>query len=575
MNIDKSYKGTAKEVLIGIPASSGISIGKAVVFRTEVFIDKYKLISESDVQSEIKRFETGKRKLVDEFNDAISKVPESAHDLLAILQADLMMVEDELVSSEIISHIVNLHTPEAAVILTYEKTKGMLKHSSDELFRERITELDNIQKRFLVNLGKEEKFFDVPENSIIIAQSITPSELLPLREKNVAGIITEVGGITSHLAILARSFSLPAVISVNYATTEIHNNDDIILDGFTGQVFINPDKELFEYYEEKKEKIKEHLAKLGELIGLPCTTNDKREVNLWCNANNIEDVKNAKLVSSVGLGLVRTESFIIELNRFPSEDEQFKYYKDIADTAYPMTVTLRAFDIGSDKYSDNLLFREDNPALGLRGIRYLLAQRPLFKTQIRAILKASRNKNIRLLLPMITSLEEVIHSKKLIEECKMELQIEGETFDKDILIGLMIETPAAALIADELSQNCDFFSIGTNDLTQYCLAADRTNELLSEFFNTFHPGVLRLIEFAVNAGHKNNIPVAICGEMAGHPFATPILIGMGVDELSVAPSLFLEVKESIMSLSYEECKNYSNKVLKTTSVRDIFNSIET
>jgi phosphotransferase system enzyme I (PtsI) len=286
-------------------------------------------------------------------------------------------------------------------------------------------------------------------------------------------------------------------------------------------------------------------------------------------------VKNAKLVSSVGLGLVRTESQVIALNRFPNEIEQYEYYKDIADTAYPMIVTLRAFDVGTDKYSDNLLIREENPALGLRGIRYLLAQKDLFKIQLKAILKASRNKNIRLLLPMITSIEEVISSKQLVEECKQELLKEDETFDKDILIGLMIETPAAALIADELSQICDFFSIGTNDLTQYCLAADRTNELLSEFFNTFHPGVLRLIEFAVNAGHKNGIPVAICGEMAGHPFATPLLIGMGVDELSVAPSLFLEVKEKILSMSYEETKAYSNKVLKTTIVRDIFNSIDT
>jgi phosphotransferase system enzyme I (PtsI) len=575
MNIDKSYKGSAAEVMIGIPASSGIAIGTAFVIKTDVFVDIHKHISENEISSEIERYRKAQSNLVTEFNDALSKVPESAHDLLAILQADLMMVEDEFQSEEIINHIKNLHTSETALILCFEQTKNMLKHSSDELFRERITELDNILKRFLINLGKEEKYTDLPDNCIIIAQFLTPTELLSLRDKNIQGIVTEVGGITSHLAILSRSFSLPAVISVNYATSEINNNDSLIIDGFTGQVFINPDEELSQYYAEKKEKIKEHLDQLGELIGLPCITTDGREINLWCNANNIEDVKNAKLVSSVGLGLVRTESQVIALNRFPNEIEQYEYYKDIADTAYPMIVTLRAFDVGTDKYSDNLLIREENPALGLRGIRYLLAQKDLFKIQLKAILKASRNKNIRLLLPMITSIEEVISSKQLVEECKQELLKEDETFDKDILIGLMIETPAAALIADELSQICDFFSIGTNDLTQYCLAADRTNELLSEFFNTFHPGVLRLIEFAVNAGHKNGIPVAICGEMAGHPFATPLLIGMGVDELSVAPSLFLEVKEKILSMSYEETKAYSNKVLKTTIVRDIFNSIDT
>lgn len=574
MNIEKSYRGIAEKVLIGIPASSGIAIGNAIVFKTEVFIDTNKQISEKDIDSEIQRFEIGKRKLISEFNDAISKVPENAHDLYAILQADLMMVEDEFISFEIVNHIRNLHTAEASIILTYEKTKGILKHSSDELFRERITELDNIQKRFLFNLNKEEKYYDIPENSIIIASSLTPSELLQLKEKKISAIVTEVSGITSHLAILARSFSLPAVISVNYATTEINNIDEIILDGFTGQVFVNPDEELYKYYNEKKEKIKEHLKELGELIGLPCSTKDGKEINLWCNANNIEDVNNAKLVSSVGLGLVRTESFVIELNRFPTEEEQYDYYNEIAETAYPMVVTLRAFDIGSDKYSDNLLFREDNPALGLRGIRYLLARPDVFKTQIRAILRASKNKNIRLLLPMITSLEEVFATKTIIEQAKTELMNADYTFDKDILIGLMIETPAAALIADELSKFCDFLSIGTNDLTQYCLAADRTNELLSEFFNTFHPGVLRLMEFTVNAAHKNNIPVAVCGEMAGHPLATSLLIGMGVDELSVAPSLFLEVKEKILATNYNDCKFNVNKIMNTTIVRDIYDSIE-
>lgn len=574
MNIEKSYRGIAEKVLIGIPASSGIAIGNAIVFKTEVFIDTNKQISEKDIDIEIQRFEIGKRKLISEFNDAISKVPENAHDLHAILQADLMMVEDEFISSEIMNHIRNLHTAEASIILTYEKTKGILKHSSDELFRERITELDNIQKRFLFNLNKEEKYYDIPENSIIIASSLTPSELLQLKEKKITAIVTEVSGITSHLAILARSFALPAVISVNYATTEIINSDEIILDGFTGQVFVNPDEVLYEYYNEKKEKIKEHLEELGELIGLPCNTLDGKEINLWCNANNIEDVNNAKLVSSVGLGLVRTESFVIELNRFPTEEEQYNYYNDIAETAYPMVVTLRAFDIGSDKYSDNLLFREDNPALGLRGIRYLLARPDVFKTQIRAILRASKNKNIRLLLPMITSLEEVFATKSLIEQAKTELMHADFTFDKDILVGLMIETPAAALIADELSKFCDFLSIGTNDLTQYCLAADRTNELLSEFFNTFHPGVLRLMEFTVNAAHKNNIPVAVCGEMAGHPLATSLLIGMGVDELSVAPSLFLEVKEKILATNYNDSKFNVNKIMNTTIVRDIYDSIE-
>ncbi|OGU58896.1 MAG: phosphoenolpyruvate--protein phosphotransferase [Ignavibacteria bacterium GWF2_33_9] len=574
MNVEKIYQGTADKVLRGIPASSGIVLGRAVVLRNEIFVDTHKTIQNEEIESEIKRFDIAKKNLVAEFEESISHIPPNAKDLKAILQADLMMVEDKFMYDSIIKFIKELHTAEAALVIVFDQSKQLLKHSTDELFRERVTELDNILKRFIIHLSKGEKLSEISENTIIIAQSLTPSELLKLIEKKVTAIVTEVGGITSHLAILTRSYSIPAIISLKNATHEISANDEIILDGYTGHLFINPDLTLYKFYREKQKRIAEHIKELGELIGLPCKTKDEKPIQLWCNANNIDDVKNAKIVSSPGLGLVRTESLILSLNRIPTEKEQYDYYKTIADTAYPMTVTLRAFDIGSDKYADNLLIHEDNPALGLRGIRYLLAKKDEFKIQLRAILKASKHKNIRLMLPMITSLEEVIQTKKLLEECKLELLNEDETFDHDMLVGIMIETPAAALIADDLSKICDFFSLGTNDLTQYCLAADRTNESLSEFFNSFHPGVLRLMEFTVNAAHKNNIPVAVCGEMASHPLATSFLIGMGVDELSVAPSLFLEVKEKILDSSFKQCQKNVSKILKTAMLKDIYQSMD-
>jgi phosphotransferase system enzyme I (PtsI) len=573
LKLEEQIKGKAKAILRGIPASSGIVINKAYVIKQEPFVNKEKIIKKSDIPYEINRYLNSQNNLIEELKNAIDKVPKNALDLISILQADLMMLEDEIFSKEVIDFIRKGNSAESSIINQFEKHISLLRRSSDEIFRDRIIELDNFEKRFLRHLSQKEKIFDIPEERIVVAQRLMPTELVTLLEKNVQAIITEGGGITSHLAILARSYSIPAVFSVNFATNLIRNDELLIIDAYSGKIFIKPDKELLNDYLNKFDQIRKYKEKLGKIIDLPTVTQDGKEVTLWANVNSLDDVKQAIVVNAKGLGLVRTESLLMELGRIPNEEEQVNYYNQIAETAFPLIVTLRAFDIGSDKYLDNIIEKEDNPALGFRGIRLLLSRKDIFKTQIRAILRASKNKNVRFMLPMITSIEEVVQTIEIINQCKEELLNEGIIFDDNLPLGVMIETPAAALISDELSQITNFFSIGTNDLTQYILAADRTNELLSEYFNNFHPGVLRLMEFTINAAHRNNIPVAVCGEMAGHPLATELLLGMGVDELSMAPSLLLEVKEKILSLNYNDSRETSMKIMKSAKVKEIFQSI--
>jgi phosphotransferase system enzyme I (PtsI) len=301
--------------------------------------------------------------------------------------------------------------------------------------------------------------------------------------------------------------------------------------------------------------------------------------------DTLEDVDSAMMVGSEGIGLVRSEHLVLSLKYFPDEEEQVKWYKEIAQRAYPNIVTIRAFDVGSDKYAEGMSKHENNPALGFRGIRFLLYREDLFITQIKAILRASKNKNIRLMLPMISHINEVVQSKVLIEKCK-KLLLEQNTnsefriqhsellFDMNMPVGIMIETPAAALIATKLAEYCDFFSIGSNDLTQYTLAADRTNELVTDIYDSFHPSVLKLIKMTVDAGKKKGIPVGICGELAGHPAATGLLIGFGITELSVAPPILLELKKRIRDINTKKAKKIANEILKFNSLHEISQKLE-
>jgi len=531
--------------LKGIPASPGIVLGLAFVIKPESIFISEESVTELQIPTEIERFKNALVEVIEEYDNVLTKVKSESKNAYAVLETNMLILEDSYLCDSIISRIANNHTAETAVINEFDHQKGYLLNAKDGIFRDRAVDLEQIKYRLILALKNKKLNFTPQKNSIIIAHSITPADIIKFKEAGVVGIVTEVGGISSHSSILARSFDITEVIGVKDITYIVNDGDCIILDGYAGTVLINPVQEYQEKYEHKKLKEKEHKKLLGKLIKEPSVTLDGKEIKLLANINFLEDIEALELVGDGGIGLVRTENLVITDGKFPNLETQYSSYNSLAEQCYPHTVTFRVFDVGSDKYVEGLPKHENNPALGYRGIRFLLHRKDIFKTQICALLKASKHKNVKLMLPMISSIEEVKESVALINECKKKLAAKNIPIDNDIPIGVMIETPAAALLASHIAEYCDFFSIGTNDLTQYTLATDRENELVSNQLDTFHPSVLKLIKYIIDSSKRMKIPVAICGEMAGHSAATCLLIGMGVDELSVAPSIILELKKRI------------------------------
>jgi phosphoenolpyruvate-protein phosphotransferase (PTS system enzyme I) len=560
---------TEESVLKGIPSSPGIIMGKAFILEPETFVIPSERISDKEVDSEIEKFEHALLEMFNEYKEILQKVKEESSSVYSIIESNLMMVSDKFFAESIKKRIRDGNSVESSVIQEFDERKQFFINSKDKILRERAIELDQIKERFFAVLRKKTLHHSIAQNSIIIAQFITPTDLVSFRDAGILGIITEVGGIASHSSILARSFGIPAVIGVKNAIKLIKQGSDLILDGYSGIIITNPPDKSIDNYIERKNKEDVHRQSLGNLVKLPSKTIDGFDIRLLSNIDFVEDIETSLMVGAEGVGLVRTEYLIFALKYVPDEEEQFGFYKELSDRIYPHPVTIRVFDLGSDKFNQGMLRHEDNPALGFRGIRFLLSSIELFETQIRAILRASAHKNIRLMLPMITTLREIRQSIAIIEECKQNLRNQNIDFDEKIPIGIMIETPAAALVADTLAEHVDFFSIGTNDLTQYTVAADRTNELISDVFDSFHPAVLKLIKMSIDAAKTHNIPVGICGELAGHAAATTLLVGMGVDELSVTPAILLELKNRIREINFEDSKKIVKEVLKSTTIKHI------
>ncbi|HPO62209.1 MAG TPA: phosphoenolpyruvate--protein phosphotransferase [Candidatus Kapabacteria bacterium] len=539
-------------ILKGVASSPGIEQGKAALIIPEPIVIPSSKIENERIEEEINRFEFAVKSLVDEFTDILNRMKDDKTNVTAIIETNILYLQDPYIQEGIISRIKDRYSAESAVIQEFDNQRIFFKSAKDALLRERATELDQIKERLLSALKNKCLVYNFPEGTIIVAQSVLPAEVLRFDELKIGGIITEIGGITSHSSILARTFGIPEIIDVKNALSTIKDNDTLIIDGYNGFVIVNPDQNYLERYRTRKAAEDEHKKKLGDLIKLDSETKDGKKITLLANVDFPKDVEAAILVGAEGIGLVRTEHLVISNDKIPDEDEQFRFYNELAERAYPKPVNLRIFDLGSDKYAEGLPKRETNPALGLRGMRFLLHRLDLLETQIKAILRASKNKNVSFMLPMVTTINEVIQVKEIIEKCKRELAEKNIDFDPNIPIGLMIETPAAAIMSDELAKHCSFFSIGTNDLTQYSLAVDRDNELVSQYFDAFNPAVIRLMEMIVESAHKNNISVSICGELAGHSAATKTLIDIGIDKLSVPPSLLLELKSRVRDIDLSE-----------------------
>ncbi len=569
-----SLRNAMQKIYKGIPSSSGIMIGRAVILQPESLIIPEHTLKPDQIENEVSRFRLAVESYKNDLNKVVDNVRADEANLSAIIESNVLMLEDPSLTMPIENSIKEGFPAESSIVSAIDKLKSFFKTTKDEILRERIFELDNIKRGLLATLRHQCIYYAIAKDAVVIAKSISPTDIINFKDAGVKAIVTEIGGIASHSSILARSFELPEVIGVQNVTDSIAEGDTVIVDGYTGQVIVNPTARVLESFQQKKSAEEEHKRELGEIINLNTETLDGKTCKIYANVDLLEEARSAFMWGAEGIGLFRSESLIVSLGYFPNEKEQYDFYKQLSDTAYPKHITLRAFDVGSDKWAEGLPTRENNPALGYRGIRFLLSRKDIFKTQIRAILRASTNKNIRFMIPMIASVQELKYSLKLIDEVKAELDINEITYDSKMPIGVMIETPAAVILADDLAKYSDFFSIGTNDLTQYTVAADRTNDLVSNVFDTFNPAVIRLIKMAIDAAKKNNIPVGLCGEFAGHAASTALLIGLGMDELSIAPPILLETKNRIRNIKYSDAVALADSILKCSTSSEVNDKLD-
>jgi len=560
-------------VLKGLPGSPGIAWGPAYLLDPLVFdIPRYS-VEPSWVESEIVRF----RNAVGESKKQLTEVQvqlekeEGSKDLIVIIGTHKAILEDDRLLEEIESFIrAERANAEWAVKEIFDKHMRFFNKIKDEYLRERKRDLEQISKRLIQNtMGIEARpkiEIGDDEQVIVVAHDLAPADLAHLDKRKVVGIATDVGGEASHFAILARALGIPAVVGIKYATRETRSGDTVILDGFLGSIVINPDESTLERLRWRKSRYEAHRKELFDLRSYPAVTKDGHEANIEFP----EEIPSMIDHGVKTIALFRSEYLLLTYGRLPTEEEHFKLYSEILRSVAPNYAIIRTLDVGSDKFAEIFgIALEANPALGLRAIRLCLKRREIFRTQIRALLRASVHGNLKIMFPMISTLDEVIEAKGVIEEAKAELDREGIPYSKDIKVGIMVEVPSAVAIADILARHVDFMSIGTNDLIQYALAIDRTNERVSYLFRPLDPAILRMVKTVVDAGHSAKIEVAMCGEMAGDPLYTMLLIGFLIDELSMTVPNTLRVKKIIRESTIEEAKEIANRALTFDKAMDV------
>jgi phosphoenolpyruvate-protein phosphotransferase (PTS system enzyme I) len=558
----------------GIGASPGIVIGEArVADRTKVVVVEAS-ISADEIAGEIERFhaalQSAKEDLV-ALKDQISRTQGTEH--LYVIDTHLMILDDTMLTTETVSLIKQeLLNAESALNRTLKKFKVFFEGIEDEYLRERGSDVETVVERVLRNmLGKRHDLLCEAEGRVVIvAHDLSPADILQFDKEKVIGFVTDLGGKTSHTAIVSRSLEIPAVVGLEKITGEVVDGDAIIVDGAKGIVIVNPDEETFRDYLQHKQYYEYREKELLKLRDLTAETVDGQRMLLKGNVEFIEEVPSIKKHGGEGIGLYRTEMLFLGRSTIPDEEEQFRTYVEIARQMAPYPVTIRTLDVGGDKFVPELnLDDELNPALGLRAIRLSLRCPELFKTQLRAILRASAFGAVKMFFPMISGVAEIRSAKALLEETREELRVASIPFDENMEIGIMIETPSAVIIADLLAREVDFFSVGTNDLIQYSLAIDRTNEHLSDLYEPLHPAVLRSLKIVADAAHDAGIYVSICGEMAGEPNYLPILLGMGFDELSMNAVSIPKVKKILRRCSRVEAEEMVQQALTYTTAAEV------
>ncbi|MDP3042391.1 MAG: phosphoenolpyruvate--protein phosphotransferase [Candidatus Omnitrophota bacterium] len=560
--------------LKGIAAAGGISIGPAYMLGKEEFVVLRETINWTDIPTQIQLFEEALIKTRREIIELQKRISlDMGQQEAQIFDAHLLVLEDRMLIEEVISRLKKEQLNVAYIFSeVLKKYIGVFLKIEDEYLKERAADINDVGKRILRNLlGNEKKgLADVGSRAIIVAHDISPSDTAAMYTKNVAAFVTDIGGKTSHTAIMAKSLEIPAVVGLETITAKVNPGDILIVDGSMGIVIINPDEEALRNYQQKLEKLKGIADKFLLVKDLSAVTTDGRTILINANIELPDEVPSVKLHGGQGIGLYRTEFFYMNRKDSPSEEEHYQAYRYVAEEMNPHPVVIRTLDIGGDKFlSQFKIPHEMQPFLGWRAIRFCLARPDIFKLQLRAILRASVHGNLKLMYPMISGVEELRQANQFLDEAKQELRQNGLKFNDKIEVGVMVEVPSAAMTADILAKEADFFSIGTNDLIQYSLAVDRSNEKVAYLYDPAHPAVLRLVKRIIDAAHQAKIKVAMCGEMAGEPSLALILLGLGLDEFSLPPQVIPELKYVIRAVGFKAAQEIAHQALQLSTGKEV------
>ena len=556
----------------GIGVSDGIGTGKIILVKEPVL--DYSAVIFSGKENESKRLHDALEKFTEETTLMVEKIKaEVGQKESEILQGHIEMIKDPFMSSQLEEQIEGGNCAEAAIDIVCQMYIGIFSSVEDELMRQRATDVGDIKKRMLCILLNQ-KVVDLsalPPESIVVAKDFTPSMTVAIKRENVSAMVAEIGGKTSHSAILARALEIPAVLGVNDIMSQLKDGDTAIVDGAKGDIIVNPEESIIAQYKKQQQEEQKKKEELLKYKSSPTVDADGNKYDLYANIGSVAETQIAIENGAEGIGLFRTEFLYMERDCLPGENEQFEVYSKVSEIMQGKEVIIRTLDIGGDKDIPYMgLEKEDNPFLGHRAIRFCLDRTDLFEIQLKALLRAgSKYKNIKILIPMVTCVDELRSAKALLEKCKSDLKAQNIEFDNDIKVGIMIETPASSLISDILAKEADFFSIGTNDLTQYTMAVDRGNAKVEKLYSTFNPAVLRSIRNVISSAKKENIPVGMCGEAAADTALIPLLMSFGLDEFSVSVSAILKTRKAISEITLEKADKLTTKAMELLTEKDV------
>ena len=561
--------------LVGVPASSGVAIGKVFLYKDDIFsqIPRY-AIHEGNVEGEWKRFVEANQSAQREVQDLRDRAQREMGDEQAkIFEAHLLMLSDEDIHDQLKNRLeTSLENIEWVVWENSRALAQKLNTAQDPALRDRAADIYDVSRRLLNNLLSIKKISltELTSDCVLVARDLLPSDALVMNRSHVKALVLDMGGMTSHTAILARAFEIPAVLGLSKASLEIKDGDTAVVDGSSGRVIVNPDEATLQKYRTITINLQKIAGELEALRDLPAETLDGVRFQLKANIEIPEEAEHAIQYGAEGIGLYRSEFLFLTAGSATDEEQQYQAYRTVVSAMGGKPVTIRTLDVGGDKLIPDLQSKEEkNPLLGWRAIRFCLSHRDLFKTQLRALLRSSVEGNLKIMFPMISGIEELEDALEVLEEAKAECRERGQAFAENLEVGTMIEIPSAAMTADILAKRSAFFSIGTNDLVQYSIAVDRGNERTAYLAQPFHPAVLRFIKRTIDAAHTMGIPAAMCGELAGDPQATGILLGLGLDEFSMSASSIPRVKRVIRSCGASDCRLLAENALALSSYRDV------